>query len=186
MRSGWQFQKITSHGYWIAILSAKHANHLPLSFQPEFNYLDAFFTITNSIAKRPTLRSNLAMRWYLSSLIVACSNSCEESSINSCFRRDTTGSLIPYSRLAWAVLINSLSISITTRALNSGKIFVAVPYGIPFLKSNSHLFSCPVFGVHYIQRGVDKPCFPHMELSKLALRTMPFQKRVKKPGWKRR
>ena len=45
----------------------------------------------------------------------------EELQQGSSFQRDSTESLMPYSRLTWASLFCSVSISNTTRALNSGE-----------------------------------------------------------------
>lgn len=69
--------------------------------------------------------------------------------MNSYFHRESTESLIPYSRLAWVALFCSVSISMTTRALNSGVNFRLSAMWIPFLESNSPLARCPALWDHY-------------------------------------
>jgi hypothetical protein len=58
--------------------------------------------------------------------------------MNSCFQRDRTESLIPYSQLAWVALFCSVSISSTTRALNSGENFRSVTILDLFAGSSSY------------------------------------------------
>ena len=58
-----------------------------------------FFAMSSSIARRPTMPYNSAICWSRSSLAAPCSNNIGECSMNSCFQRDRSESLIPYSRL---------------------------------------------------------------------------------------
>jgi hypothetical protein len=69
--------------------------------------------------------------------------------MNSCFQQDSTEFLMPYSRLTWAALFCSVSISNTTRALNSRENLRRCVILDPFPGVNSYLAYCPVFGVHY-------------------------------------
>lgn len=144
-----QIEQFTACLDRIAFPVEQPAHQFSLPFRLEFKYLDTFFAISRSSARRPIIRSSSAIRWSEPSPLDPCSNSLGDRSMNSCFHRDRTESLIPYSRLAWAALFCSVSISSTTRALNSGVNFRLSVMWIPFLESNSPLAGCPVFGVHY-------------------------------------
>jgi len=69
--------------------------------------------------------------------------------MNSCFQHDSTELLMLYSRLTWAALFCSVSISNTTQALNSRENLHRCVILDPFPGVNSYLAYCPVFGVHY-------------------------------------
>jgi len=122
----------------------------------EYDRLENFppkMLLDDSIANRPTMRSSSAIRASRTSLVPPFSNSIGERSKNSCFHRDSTESLIPYSQLAADILFPSVKISSTIRALYSGVNFLHLTiFWTSILQSNSDFVSCPVFGVHYKPR----------------------------------
>src|SRR4030042_467654 len=109
-----------------------------------------FFAMSNCSARRPTRRSSSAIRCDWSSSRPGNSNTCGARSRNSCRQRESTVSLIPYSRLAWLRLFLPVINSTTTRTLKSG-VYVrrGLPIWTPFLHVTIPLAMCPVFGVHY-------------------------------------
>ena len=148
--AGRQVQKIAHRPHRIAMLFAQPSGHHSPPFNRKSELPKTFFAMSNCSAMRPTRRSSSAIRCAWSFLALGCSNTCGARSRNSCRQRDSTLSLIPYSRLAWLRLFLLLSISRTTRTLNSG---VYVRRGLtiwtPFLDNTIPLAMCPVFGVHY-------------------------------------
>jgi site-specific DNA recombinase len=115
-----QLQQITQRRHGHLLLFVHLHRQFAFPFGAHSKYLESFFAVSSSSVKRPTSRSSSPMRWSRLSWAGPDSNTRAARSMNCCFQRDNTLSLMPYSRLAWPRLLPSTRISITTLALNSG------------------------------------------------------------------
>lgn len=116
-----RIHQITHHFHRIAKPLRQAVNERSFSRGGKPEYPNTFFATSNCMVSRPTTNSNSAIcsaSWLFSGR--ERSNNSAARARNSCFQRDRTVSLIPYSRLACARLFWLVSSSRTTRALNSG------------------------------------------------------------------
>jgi len=102
------------------ILLGQLGAHAPFSLCRRAKKLDAFFATSSSSARRPTRRSNSAMRAASSLRCSLLRNTWAAFSTNSAFQRASTSGLRPYSRQVSAVLFTPVSTSNAAFALNSG------------------------------------------------------------------
>lgn len=106
----------------VAFLLDELHNCAPFLLSSAFKMADPFFSISISLAMRPTSRSSSAMRSACGSVTlpaVPFSKSLEALATKSDFYLDSSSGLMEYSRAAWATLLAPVSISSTTWALNS-------------------------------------------------------------------
>src|SRR5574341_104975 len=141
-----QIHQLTHHLYWIAKprRQSVHERSFSLGGKPEDP--NTFFATSSCMVNRPTMRSSSAIR-SASWLLPGCerSNNSGARARNSCFQRERTVSLIPYSRLACARLFWLVSSSRTTRALNSGLYFRLSTIVNPLLDSTPPPKGCVQF-----------------------------------------
>jgi site-specific DNA recombinase len=120
--AAWQIHQLAACLDRISMPLLQRFHHYSFSFGGKPEYPNTFFAMSNWIVSRPIIRSSSATSFSCPSGL-ACSNSCGARWINSCFQRESTVSLIPYSRLASINPFFPEMSSSTTRALNSGLNF---------------------------------------------------------------